>query len=238
MTIPSTMCAVLLTGFGGLDKLAYRTDVLVPLPKVDEVLIKVGACGVNNTDINLRTRWYHRAGNESLSEIVATEGVSLPDEADTASWQQQAVPFPRIQGAAVAGVIVAVGADVDRGRIGARVVVDPQIRDPSRPPRAQLVAYLGGERDGGFAQYVVVPSANAHTVATSLTDAELATFPTSYDTAEEMLDRVRLERGETVLVTGAAGGVGTALLQLARLLLDPARSPNRDPTGRRTGPRS
>ena len=219
-SVPATMRAVELTGYGGLDKLIYRTDVPTPKPSPEEVLVKVGACGVNNTDINLRTRWYHRAGNASLTESVAAQGIDLegnPSDDAQASWQQQSVGFPRIQGAAVAGRIAAVGEKVDSSRIGERVVVDPQIRDLALPPRAQLIAYLGGERDGGFAEYVAVPAANAHMVDTRLTDAELATFPTSYDTAEEMLDRARLATGETILITGAAGGVGTALIQLAQV---------------------
>ena len=51
-TLPRTMHAVLLTGHGGLEKLEYRTDVAVPEPGVGEVLIRVAAAGVNNTDIN------------------------------------------------------------------------------------------------------------------------------------------------------------------------------------------
>lgn len=216
--VPETMRAVLLTGYGGVDKLLYREDVPAPHPGVGEVLIKVGACGINNTDINLRTRWYDRAVNTSLSEEVGLQGaggVGPPDEKATASWKQEAVGFPRIQGAAVAGRIVSVGKSVDSGRVGERVVVDPQVRDMGLPLRAQLIAYLGGDRDGGFAEYVVVPAVNAHAVVSSLSDRELATFPTSYDTAEEMLVRARLSHGETIVITGAAGGVGTALIQLA-----------------------
>lgn len=216
--VPETMRAVLLTGYGGMDKLVYRDDVPTPHPGVGEVLIKVGACGINNTDINLRTRWYDRAVNTSLSEEVGLHGaggVEASEEKASASWKQEAVGFPRIQGAAVAGRIVSVGKSVDSGRVGERVVVDPQVRDMSLPLRAQLVAYLGGERDGGFAEYVVVPAVNAHAVVSALSDAELATFPTSYDTAEEMLERARLSEGETIVITGAAGGVGTALIQLA-----------------------
>ncbi len=104
---------------------------------------------------------------------------------------------------------------MDANRIGERVLVDPSIRDTSRPQRAQLAEYLGSERDGGFAQYVAVPAINAHRITTDLSDAELATFPCSYDTAEEMLERAALADGETIVVTGAAGGVGTALVQLA-----------------------
>jgi NADPH:quinone reductase-like Zn-dependent oxidoreductase len=53
--IPTTMAAVLLTGHGGIEMLEYREDVAVPVPGPDEVLIRVGAAGVNNTDINTRT---------------------------------------------------------------------------------------------------------------------------------------------------------------------------------------
>ena len=217
--VPAVMRAVQVTGYGGVDMLTFREDVAVPRPKVGEVLIKVGACGVNNTDINLRTRWYDRTVNTSLSEDVGLVGAAVSDDdaKRTASWNSEAVAFPRIQGAAVAGRIVAVGEAISANRVGERVIVDPQVRDASRPLRAQLVAYLGGDRDGGFAEYVSVPADNAHAIISDLSDAELATFPTSYDTAEEMLERARLADGETVVVTGAAGGVGTALIQLARI---------------------
>lgn len=216
--IPEKMRAVLLTGFGGIDKLQYRDDVPVPRAGNGEVLVRVGACGMNNTDINLRTRWYDRDVNESLSEDVGLKGAGDPKKTDadtSGTWKEEKIVFPRIQGAAVVGAIVAVGDAVDRSRIGERVIVDPQVRDLSLPERAQLVAYLGGERDGGFAEYTAVPAENAHAIESSLTDAELATFPTSYDTAEEMLVRARLSKGETVVITGAAGGVGTALVQLS-----------------------
>ncbi|MCC7319738.1 MAG: alcohol dehydrogenase family protein [Rubellimicrobium sp.] len=213
------MRAVVLTGFGGIDRLEFRRDHPLPAVGKGDVLVRVGACGINNTDINLRTRWYDRAGGEALSEEVGLRGVDLDgtDAEAAGSWKSEAVPFPRIQGAAVVGRIAAVGAGVDAARIGQRVILDPQVRDLSLPPRAQLQAYLGGERDGGFAEFVAIPAENACAVDSSLSDAELATFPTSYDTAEEMLVRARLSAGETVVITGAAGGVGTALIQLAKV---------------------
>lgn len=219
IVVPATMRAVQLTGYGGLEKLVLRDDLPLPAPAPGEVLVRVGACGMNNTDINLRTRWYDRSVVQGLSEEVGLKGAA-PSEvgnAAEASWKTETVQFPRIQGAAVAGTVVAVGRNVSGARIGERVILDPQIRGESLPRRAQLVAYLGGDRDGGFAEYVVAPSENAHAHRSSLSDAELATFPTSYDTAEEMLARAGLAEGETVLVTGAAGGVGTALVQLARV---------------------
>ena len=61
MAVPATMAAVLLTGNGGFECLSYRTDVPVPQPGPGELLIRVGAAGVNNTDINTRTAWYSKA---------------------------------------------------------------------------------------------------------------------------------------------------------------------------------
>ncbi|WP_459985479.1 zinc-binding dehydrogenase [Nocardioides sp. AN3] len=206
------MRAVVLTGHGGIDRLVVRDDVPTPHPRAGEVLVRVGACGLNNTDINTRTGWYDRKVESGVSEELGLHG---RDDGSGSSWNKDGVMFPRIQGAAVAGVVAAVGEGVDRSRVGQRVLVDPSVRDPQLPLRAQIAEYLGSERDGGFAEFVAVPSVNAHAVASPMTDAELATFPCSYDTAEEMLVRADLAAGETILITGAAGGVGTALIQLA-----------------------
>src|SRR5438067_7764655 len=171
------MRAVQLIGYGGIDKLVYREDMPTPVPGEDEVLIKVGACGMNNTDINLRTRWYDRAVNSDLSEQMGLKGADdgrQPDDETSASWNRETVGFPRIQGAAIAGRIVAAGAAVPDERVGERVLVDPQVRDMSMPLRAQLVAYVGGERDGGFAEYAAIPAANAFAIETDLSDAELS----------------------------------------------------------------
>lgn len=209
---------MVLIGHGGLDKLVLR-DVPRPRPGRGEVLVKVGACGVNNTEINTRTAWYDRAVNASVSVELGLYGLDsstgTSDAETIASWNSSTVAFPRIQGAAIAGRIVEVGSGVDTGRLGQRVLIDPQVRNLNLPVRAQLVAYVGSERDGGFAEYVTVPAENAYVIHCSLSDADLATFPCSYDTAEEMLERARLARDETIVITGAAGGVGTALIQLS-----------------------
>lgn len=213
--IPTRMKAVLLTKHGGLDVLDYRDDVAVPQPGPDDVLIRVGACGVNNTDINTRTGWYHpdvTTGNTEESVVGGFAQVTP----DTATWGGQSVALPRIQGADIAGRIVGVGANVPGARVGERVLVDSWLRDPKHPEDPERVRYLGSEVDGGFAQYAVVPSGNAFSINTTLSDAELATFPCSYSTAENMLDRVGLAGKETLLVTGASGGVGSALVQLAK----------------------
>jgi NADPH:quinone reductase-like Zn-dependent oxidoreductase len=194
-----TMKAVLLTGYGGLNRLVYREDVPVPVPQRGEVLIRVGAAGINNTDVWTREGAYG-----------STEGPS-----PLSGWLQgEAFSFPRIQGGDIAGCIVDVGPGVDNRRVGQRVLVDPTIHIGDGE---EIAGVLGSERDGGYAEYVAVPSENAHAIETTLSDAELATFPIAYQTAERMLKRVRLIGGESILITGASGGAGSALVQLAAL---------------------
>ncbi|MCP5368078.1 MAG: alcohol dehydrogenase family protein [Hyphomicrobiales bacterium] len=205
------MRAVLLTGHGGFDRLELRDDVPVPRPGPGEVLVRVGAAAVNNTDIKTRVGWYAK------SVTTATPGdgaLAAPPSPDTA-WNGGALSLPRIQGADVAGEVVAVGAGVDPARRGQRVMVEPCLRAPMDWRPFQCL-YLGSEVDGGFAEYVAVPAVHAHAVDCGLSDAELASFPCSYSTAENLLTRAAAGAGETVLVTGASGGVGSAAVQLAR----------------------
>lgn len=61
----TVMTGVQLIGHGELDQLDIRNDIPVPAPKADEVLIKVSAAGVNNTDINTRIGWYSKGDNDS-----------------------------------------------------------------------------------------------------------------------------------------------------------------------------
>ncbi len=211
---PEEMIAVVLTGHGGLDKLEYRTDVPVPTPGESVVLIRVGAAAVNNTDINTRTAWYSKAVSEGTTAQGGRAGLVAAETRD-ASWTGTALTFPRIQGADVCGRIVAVGKSVDTARIGERVLVEPCLREPVHWEPYQSW-YLGSECDGGFAQYTTVAAVHAHKIESDLSDAELASFPCSYSTAENMLTRTGLASGETVLVTGASGGVGSAAVQLAK----------------------
>ncbi len=213
-TIPNRMTAVLLTGHGGFDKLDYRDDVPVPVPRAGEVLIRVGAAGVNNTDINTRIGWYSKGVTEGTTTEGGQAGFASAN-ANDATWSGAALALPRIQGIDACGRIVALGDGVDPARLGERVLVESCLREPVgwAPYRAW---YLGSECDGGFAQYLKVPAAHAHRIRSDLSDAELASFPCAYSTAENMLTRARLAAGETVLVTGASGGVGSAAVQLAR----------------------
>ena len=114
--IPDTMTAVLLTGHGGLEKLEYRNDVPVPVPGPREVLIRVGAAGINNTDINTRTAWYSKSVTTDTN-AGGEAGFANADDSD-GSWSGAPFVFPRIQGADCCGRIVATGAEVDQKRIG------------------------------------------------------------------------------------------------------------------------
>ncbi len=213
--LPERMRAVVLTGYGGLDKLEYRDDVPVPKPGAGEVLIAVAACGMNNTDVNTRTGWYSKSVTEGTTAAGGAGGFETITE-DAATWGASSLAFPHVQGADVCGRIVAVGDGVDAARIGERIIVDGWLRDPDEPDNRDKSGYFGSERWGGFAEYTTAPAVNAFKVETVLGDAELATFPCSYSTAEHMLERSGLAAGQTVLITGASGGVGSALVQLAK----------------------
>lgn len=206
------MKAVLLTGNGGFDKLVYREDVAVPVAGSGEVLIRVGAAGVNNTDINTRTAWY----SKSVSAATDAGGADGFAEARTvdSGWTGAVPQFPRIQGADACGTIVAVGSGVSVDRIGERVLVEPVFRGPAEAPYA--ATYFGSEVDGGFAEFACVPSVHAHRIVSPLSDVELASFPCAWSAAENMLTRVALAAGEQVLICGASGGVGSAAVQLAQ----------------------
>lgn len=195
------MTAAVLTHFGGPDALAIRHDWPRPTPQAGQVLVKVTAAAVNNTDL------WTREGAYGLPE----------DSSAKAAWLGT-FDFPRVQGGDVAGVVAEVGAGVDEALIGCRVLIDPALY-PSDDNDASPVGYLGSEADGGFADYVVVDASHAHDVLDSpLTDEELACLPVAFGTAMAMLDRAHVVAGETLLVTGASGGVGLALVQLGAAL--------------------
>ena len=200
-SLPATMAAVLLTGHGGPEKLVYRTVVPVPRPAPGEVVVKVTACGMNNTDVWVRQGAYGRED----------------DPAAVSSWRRQGntLTFPRIQGTDTVGTIAAVGEGVPASRKGERVMVDFSIYNRDDDSLADI-DYMGHGRDGGYAEYQALPAENAHVVDTDLSDVELATFCCAYLTGEQMLERAALKAGERVLVTGASGGVGSGIVQLAR----------------------
>ena len=89
------MRAVVLTGHGGLDKLEYHEDWPTPQPGKGEVLVRVGACGLNNTDINTRTAWYSKSVTEGITDAAGKVGFDTADAAQ-GSWGSASVTFPRI----------------------------------------------------------------------------------------------------------------------------------------------
>lgn len=206
------MRAFVLMGHGDLDKLVYHDDWPVPVPKANQVLVKVAACGLNNTDVNTRSGWYSKEVTEATTGAAYSR---VGDEDPT--WGGSSVAFPRIQGADACGTIVAVGESVDTSLIGKRVISDNWLRDWDNPLNMDSTGYFGSECDGGFADYTVLDYRNIGIVDDSpLTDAELATFSCSYSTAEGMLARANVTDADTVLITGASGGVGSALVQLVK----------------------
>ncbi|MEU6247838.1 zinc-binding dehydrogenase [Glycomyces sp. NPDC047010] len=193
-----TMRAVRITGHGGLEVLE-PAEAPVPVPRAGEVLVQVSAVALNNTDLWTREGSYGLPG----------------DPGALAGWRGP-VDFPRIQGADVAGRIAAVGPGVSPDLVGRRVVVDPALYDGVGPD-ANPLGLMGSERDGGYAEYVTAPAARVHDMTASpLSDDQLAALPTAYGTALGMIERARLAPGETALVSGASGGVGLALVQIAR----------------------
>lgn len=211
-TFPNLMLGVLLVGHGDYDKLIYRNDLPVPRPEAGEVLIRVLAAGVNNTDINTRLGWYSKTVKEGTN---ATGVIASAIDDDDASWSGTPLAFPRIQGADCCGIIVAVGEGVSPSRIGERVLVRNMLRSYAgyRPFECWT---FGSECDGGFAQFAKAPARETYVVRCDWQDAELASIPCAYSTAENMLHRANVKSGETVLVTGASGGVGSAAVQLAK----------------------
>jgi len=204
-TVPATMSAMLLTGHGDVDKLVYRDDVPTPQPGPGEVLVRVTATAKNNTD---------RKAREGLYPVKKGEVTSF------AMGGEPTLTFPRIQGADIAGRVAAVGEGVDPARIGERGLLDFNLYPDARRDINLTPDYYGHGADGGFAEYVAVPSDQFHHVPNpELRDAELAALGMcSYQTAYHMMTSAGVSAGERVLVSGASGGVGTALIQLCRIV--------------------
>jgi NADPH:quinone reductase-like Zn-dependent oxidoreductase len=213
------MKAMVTTGHGGRDQLVYR-EVPMPVLQAGEVLLRVLAAGINNTDINTRLGWYGAATKPHVAPEAAL------------GWNG-VTPFPLIQGADCCGRVVALapkvfdGSDLSdaadlsgttlQGRglaLGQRVLVRSCMRVQGFA--SMDTRWLGTDFDGAFAEYVKVPASEAFAVQSNWSDVELASIPCAWGTAENMLHRAAVEAGERVWVTGASGGVGSATLQLAK----------------------
>ena len=190
-----TMKAVLQYAFGGPEVLRYE-DVAIPELKAGEVLVRVHAVGVNPPD------WYLRDGYRTL-----------PPE-----WQPQ-VDFPLILGTDVSGVVEAVGDDVSDFSRGDEVY--------------SMVRFFSVGESRAYAEYVSVPAAHLALKPAGIDHVHVASAPMSLLTAWQFMVELGHDEpnplqphrhaplplaGRTVLVNGAAGGVGHFAVQVAKLM--------------------
>jgi NADPH:quinone reductase-like Zn-dependent oxidoreductase len=189
------MRAAVFHEFGGPDVIRIE-EVARPIPGPGEVLIEVHAAALNHLDI-----WVRRG---------------LPIE----------TTMPHIGGSDVAGIVAELGPDADPAWLGARVVVDPSLACGScewcmrgEPSACLRYRILGEHTQGGFAEFVAVPVENLYGIPANVAFADAAAAPLAYLTAwRALVTRARLQRGESILVTGASGGVASAAVQIAHYL--------------------
>lgn len=205
------MKAVVTTGNGGYDRLVYK-DVARPTAGPGEVVLRVLAAGMNNTEINTRLGWYSATVTTGTEDAADTQEQAPSDKAD-GGWNAE-TPFPFIQGTDCCGRVVQIGSDGDKTLIGRRVLVRSCMRPHGFSSPENI--WMGSDFDGAFAQYVKVPATEIFPVDCTWSDAELATIPCAYGTAENMAHRAGISAGMRVLVAGASGGVGSAVVQLAK----------------------
>ena len=205
-----TMKAVVTTANGDYDKLDYR-DVPMPVAGPGEVLLKVLAAGVNNTEINTRLGWYSSSVSGGTEQFAESERDA--DQLGDGGWNE-ATPFPFIQGTDCCGEVVEVADDVVSLQPGQRVLVRACMRKNGFDSLENI--WMASDFDGAFAQFVKVPASEVFSVDCNWSDVELATIPCAYGTAENMVHRAEIGAGDHVLVPGASGGVGSAVVQLAK----------------------
>lgn len=205
-----TMKAVVTVDNGGYDKLEYRD---VPIPKLikGEVLIQVLAAGVNNTEINTRLGWYSSSVTTSTDDVA---GQSKQDKTIVDGGWNESTPFPLIQGTDCCGRVIEVAPHGDSAMIGSRVLIRACMRPNGFGSMENI--WMASDFDGAFAQYLKVPAGEVFTIDCDWSDIELATIPCAYGTAENMVHRAKVSNRDCVLVTGASGGVGSAVVQLAK----------------------
>lgn len=189
------MKAVQVKGYGDVNQLEF-VEREIPTFNADEVLIKVKACALNNTEIWMREGAY--------------------GEGSASGWKAQGVSFPRIPGSDISGTVVEIGANVDASMLGVDVVLFPFISSGTQGKENQVedVAFLGSELDGGYAQYVVWPAKLCYPMP--LSDyVQSCVFSVSGLTAWHMCTLSNIQPNDVVMVTGANGGVGVFNVQIA-----------------------
>jgi len=190
------MKAIIFYKRGGPEQLRYE-DVPEPVIGPDEILVHVRACALNHLDI------YTRQGAQAVK-----------------------APLPHILGLEATGDVAAVGEAVSGVQVGDRVGLHPFITcgacEYCRSGHENLCLnrkILGVNVHGGYAEYVKAPAVNAIPIPDHISYEEAAAMPVAFGTAWHMLvDRARLQAGETVLILAAGSGVGTAAIQVAKHL--------------------
>jgi NADPH:quinone reductase-like Zn-dependent oxidoreductase len=191
----------------------------VPEPRADEARVRVRACALNHLDLWVR------------------DGVPGHE-----------FPLPLVPGSEIAGDVDAVGELVEGFRPGDPVLVAPGLSCGhcsrclfGEDPLCSRYGILGETRDGGYAEFVVVPGRNLLPLPAGTSYVEAAALPLVFLTAWHMLHgRARLRPHEDVLVHAAGSGVGSAAIQIARLLgarhvIATAGSPEKLELARRLG---
>ena len=196
-----TMKAIAFTEQGDIDVLKYQ-DRPAPTLGPDEILVKVKSCAVNYLDIHARR------DRPEIKQKLEQTGT------------------PHILGSDIAGEITDIPADHPQLNIGDRVLFAPCI--PCGICSDCINGYenlcntqqlLGFQIDGGYAEFVKAPTKNAIRIADELSFVEASALPIAYLTAWHMLiTRAQLRAGEDVLILGAGGSVGSAGLQIAKLV--------------------
>jgi NADPH:quinone reductase-like Zn-dependent oxidoreductase len=190
------MKAIAFETHGGPEVLKL-VDLPTPQPKAREVRVRVKAVALNHLDIWVRKGW---------------PGLKLK--------------MPHVLGSDIAGVIDAVGAEVSDLQPGAEVLVNPGLscgvcekclRGDDNLCKQFMI--IGEHTGGGYCELICVPRQNILPKPKSLTFEQAACVPLTFLTSYTMLvRRAQLQAGETVLVHAAGSGVGSAAVQIAKLI--------------------
>ncbi len=188
------MKAVRIHEFGGPEVLKYE-DAPDPVLRKDHVLVRVRACALNHLDLWVR------------------EGL-------------RGVTLPHILGSDVAGEVVEAGEYIRDVKPGTRVLLAPMVFcnhceqcTSGHQNFCEQFAVLGNTVDGGNCELIAVPPVNIIPIPDSLDFVQAASVPLVFLTAWRMLlGRAHLRAGQTVLVLGAGSGVGSAAIQISKML--------------------